>query len=146
MKHFFFFISIAALACGGSSSGYDDLFGPPVVATTTPDLIDGLWGGSTDVGSAKLDYRVVITDGAVTFANRCMFVDGTTETVGVRVAASASSTDIVVKESKNDAAGSGEHACRVVVTPGDLPAQLSGTSLVLSFDDGTSMSLVKLSD
>jgi len=136
---------LLATACGGGGA-YDDLFGAPVVTTTTPDSIEGLWGGSADVSVASLDYRVVITDGAVTFANRCNFADGTTETVGVKVAASASSTDVLVKQSASDAAGSGAHACRIEATPADLVAQLSGTNLVLTFPNGDAMSLVKLSD
>ncbi|HEY2365312.1 MAG TPA: hypothetical protein VGH87_02960 [Polyangiaceae bacterium] len=141
-----FVLMLLATACGGGSGGYDDLFGAPVVTTTTPDTIEGLWGGSADVSVATLDYRVVITDGSVTFASRCNFVDGTKETVGVTVAASASSTDVLVKQSASDAAGSGDHACRITATPADLGAQLSGTNLVLSFPNGDSMALVKLSD
>ena len=140
-----FALMLLATACGGGS-GYDDLFGAPVVPTTTPDSIEGLWGGSTDVSVATLDYRVVITEGSVTFASRCNFVDGTKETVGVTVAASASSTDVLVKQSASDAAGSGEHACRIETAPADLAAQLSGTNLVLSFPNGDAMALVKLSD
>ena len=96
-----FVLMVLATACGGGG-GYDDLFGAPVVTTTTPDSIEGLWGGSTDVSSASLDYRVVITGGAVTFASRCNFADGTRETVGVTVAASTSSTDVLVKQSASD--------------------------------------------
>ncbi len=135
---------LLAIACGGGG-GYDDLFGAPVVTTTTPDSIEGLWGGSAELSAASLDYRVVITDGSVTFASRCTFADGTTETVGVTVAASASSTDVLVKQSASDAAGSGEHLCRIEATPADLGVQLSGTHLVLAFPNGA-MSLVKLSD
>jgi hypothetical protein len=136
---------VLATACGGSG-GYDDLFGAPVVTTTTPDSIEGLWGGSANVSAATLDYRVVITESAVTFANRCNFADGTTETVGVTVAAATSSSDLVVKQSASDAQGSGAHACRIDATPADLAAQLSGTNLVLTFPNGDAMSLVKLSD
>ena len=140
-----FVLLMLATACGGGG-GYEDLFGAPVVTTTTPDTIEGLWGGSANIATTSLDYRVMITDGSVTFASRCIFADGTKETVGVTVAASASDTDIVVKQSASDAAGSGEHACRIEATPVDLAAQLSGTNLVLSFPNGDAMALVKLSD
>lgn len=136
-----------ALACGGSSGpSPDSLFGPPTDPSTTPDSIYGLWGGSADVGGGKLDFRVDIQLAEVTFANRCTFENGAQSTVGVTVAASVTSSDIVVKESKSDASGSGLTACRVDATPVDVAAQLSGTHLTLSFPDGSELSLVKLSD
>jgi hypothetical protein len=140
---------LALGACADSPPDkYDALFGPPRTSALTPNSIDGLWGGTTSDSGFTFDARFDIAPDSMVIANRCHFPDNSQLTVGVTVAATASNTDLMVKESQTATAKVNGDECHVTASPRDLQVTLSGTTLTLTDpnDQTMSLSLIKISD
>jgi hypothetical protein len=131
---------------GGGGSNFDPLYTAPHNATATAGDVHGLWGGSTSVDGIIFDFRFKFASSDITLANRCKFPDGSSLTVGATAAARISDHDVTMLESKSDQGVAGNDKCNVDIKPGAYRYIINDLQLTLSGPDGSSLSMVKITD
>lgn len=105
-------------------TSFDALFDEPTNSNITPNVITGLWAGTT----YSADIRLKITTSKILIAAKC----GDTPATGIEVGANVSFNSIKVLASKS--AGSGY--CSIKVVPVGIPnCSSGGTYECFSIDD-----------
>jgi hypothetical protein len=128
---------VVSTACGGSDdkssptgTEYDYLFSIPASAQATPGSIYGVWSMSVVGEEGSADGRFKFTADSVTMANRCHYTtDNFSVTVGIKVSAAVTASDVTTRESKDDAYNDGTHRCTVNVDPNQTPYTIDGSHM-----------------